>query len=645
MPMKRFYISLFSVFLTSFIFAQNQSFVINSNKITDKEVIQNYLPEYKAITDSILQVDTKNSEAYRISGFIDIIQFRFSKVKNKLKKAISLDSIENNLLGLAEDYNILARYYKDIQKNDSAYIFYHKGFELSEKRDVKLAGRHLSDLQVIYSIRGQKDSAMIIIKNALELSIKAKDSFNILMLNKQERSLLIRTGQNFYSAKRLYNYGNRIGNNYIKRLANSMKGMHYISSKDSLHYGAIHLDSAIVFFEKTKNLFLLNSIYPSRASLASKDSLSEKKPIYYFNKQYETVKNTGHIFEVMTMINLSAEYYKSGNYEKVEKLSRAVINLSKKQEIQKILVAVAHQNLSVIYEKQKRYKDALTEYKELYENETNAYSTRVADQANKYKIEFETQKKEKENLQLKAENAEQELLTQKINTQRWYLFLFSIIAILSLIFYVKYSQNKRKLLLNNSRLEIMKAKLNKQEEIGIELHDGVAKNLESVSLKLDKEGINSIAREIKFIKEKIRKLSRGLSIISFEESSFEEQIVTLVSDYQNKNLKIAINGLDSVNWNNIENPIKHYLLFIIREAVSNSYNYSKANNIFLEIKKLQKEIIVKVEDDGIGFDVNNVKLGNGIRNMKSNVLSINGKIMITSEINKGTQISISFGTI
>jgi len=49
---------------------------------------------------------------------------------------------------------------------------------------------------------------------------------------------------------------------------------------------------------------------------------------------------------------------------------------------------------------------------------------------------------------------------------------------------------------------------------------------------------------------------------------------------------------------------------------------------------------LSIKDDGIGFKVSKLKSGIGLKNMESRAESINGRIKISSEINKGTKVSL-----
>jgi two-component system, NarL family, sensor histidine kinase DegS len=52
-------------------------------------------------------------------------------------------------------------------------------------------------------------------------------------------------------------------------------------------------------------------------------------------------------------------------------------------------------------------------------------------------------------------------------------------------------------------------------------------------------------------------------------------------------------------------------------------------------------VIVKLEDDGIGFNLQQINSGFGLQGMKERVQAIEGKLKINSAIGKGTQIIVT----
>ncbi|MFC5465445.1 sensor histidine kinase [Lederbergia graminis] len=73
----------------------------------------------------------------------------------------------------------------------------------------------------------------------------------------------------------------------------------------------------------------------------------------------------------------------------------------------------------------------------------------------------------------------------------------------------------------------------------------------------------------------------------------------------------------------------------LREAGTNIVRHSNASQCQLSIKKGKGHFIIRVDDDGIGFNEHEVK-GNGLKGMKERLELINGELFIRSE--QGTTI-------
>ncbi len=79
------------------------------------------------------------------------------------------------------------------------------------------------------------------------------------------------------------------------------------------------------------------------------------------------------------------------------------------------------------------------------------------------------------------------------------------------------------------------------------------------------------------------------------------------------------------------------IIMIFKEAVNNAIKHSGAKNIYLTTKVIKdKELIIEVKDDGIGFDTTGDR-GNGIGNMKSRADRINAALKM---INTPSGVSI-----
>ena len=79
---------------------------------------------------------------------------------------------------------------------------------------------------------------------------------------------------------------------------------------------------------------------------------------------------------------------------------------------------------------------------------------------------------------------------------------------------------------------------------------------------------------------------------------------------------------------------------IVQELVNNVIKHSKANKGSIDLHRQEQDIFIKVQDNGNGFKLENIKNDSmGIRNIKNRVKLLNGDMNIDAT-NKGTIVKI-----
>ena len=103
----------------------------------------------------------------------------------------------------------------------------------------------------------------------------------------------------------------------------------------------------------------------------------------------------------------------------------------------------------------------------------------------------------------------------------------------------------------------------------------------------------------------------------------------------------ADNGLNSITLS-MEKRRSFFLVY--KEALNNAYKYSGAKNVNVEISRSNHTLKLVVEDDGVGFNINEDRLitgGNGLKNMNIRAAEMNGIVSITSAPGQGTKVSLT----
>jgi len=96
----------------------------------------------------------------------------------------------------------------------------------------------------------------------------------------------------------------------------------------------------------------------------------------------------------------------------------------------------------------------------------------------------------------------------------------------------------------------------------------------------------------------------------------------------------------------VDKGVEDQLFRILQESLSNTLRHSKAHSVEVRLFEREGMIILIVSDDGIGFDVQDSKLGSyGLQNMHERALEVGGTLKIVSVKNKGTRLEVKVPVI
>jgi len=191
-----------------------------------------------------------------------------------------------------------------------------------------------------------------------------------------------------------------------------------------------------------------------------------------------------------------------------------------------------------------------------------------------------------------------------------------------------------------------------KKRISEELHDGVLGKLFGARLILgnlnnssDKESIlrrKKYINDLQDIEEEVRNVSHELSNQSLISNiSYTNMIDNLLESQSGIiNFEYKTKYDKHIIWKEINGGLKMNLYRIIQEAIQNINKYSKAKYVNVEFKIDKSNLSLSIKDDGIGFKTEVKTKGIGIKNMKSRVDKLNGKLSINSRNGNGTLIII-----
>ena len=254
-----------------------------------------------------------------------------------------------------------------------------------------------------------------------------------------------------------------------------------------------------------------------------------------------------------------------------------------------------------------------------------------------------------------------------INNEQIALIVYSVIVIVLLVamfisFFIVFQKRKNKLLLERIQRErefeeeLVKTQTEIQEQtlknVGQELHDNVGQLLSVANMQLSlvsslaQDSIKSKVDDTKAVISDAIKEVRGLSKVLNNEVilnlGFQESLNTEIERLNKMSvIKAELNssGDKGVCKNNKDAII---LFRILQEFISNTVKYSKASQLTITLNYDKDNLEIIAEDNGVGFNIENVKKGSGLINMESRARITNAEFSLISIPNQGTKLSLNY---
>jgi signal transduction histidine kinase/ligand-binding sensor domain-containing protein len=82
------------------------------------------------------------------------------------------------------------------------------------------------------------------------------------------------------------------------------------------------------------------------------------------------------------------------------------------------------------------------------------------------------------------------------------------------------------------------------------------------------------------------------------------------------------------------------LFLIFKETINNAAKYSNASRIEINLQQQDHTLVLRIKDNGQGFDEQTAKAGNGLRNIRERAKEINGTVRLKSVLGEGTEVEL-----
>lgn len=209
--------------------------------------------------------------------------------------------------------------------------------------------------------------------------------------------------------------------------------------------------------------------------------------------------------------------------------------------------------------------------------------------------------------------------------------------------------------LTNERADKMEELLEKalrdeRNRLARDLHDSVSQQLFAISMMMSavnegappdmplKKQLGQVETMAVQAQGEMRALLLHLRPAQLEGKRLDEGIQELLTELSLKQSLEISWRLDEVH---LPKGVEDHLFRILQEALSNTLRHGKAQRLEVRLRLIESFAILRIIDDGVGFDPATRKAGSyGLGSMEERALEIGGTMKIVSLPGKGTQIEV-----
>ena len=584
---------------------------------------------------------------------------------------------------------------------DTAILFGNRALLLSEKINYpKGEAQSYNDLGIVYINQGNFPQALDHFNKSMEIRKHLGDTsgmaslYNKIGIVHQKQGNLKLALENQINALKIYEHlqqdlwiGYCLNNiaivhqnlgNLDKSLDYHFRALEYRKKMSDVYgeggsYGNIgnvyfklgDTNTAIAYYEKalvilrevqddeaiSVQLRNLGNIYTSRGDNA--------EALKLLNESLELREKMGDQKGISsTLIELGEVFTNQEKYEKAARLLYRGLAIAKEIQVVEEEMS-AYLGLAKMYALQHEL-DSAFQYTNYYiATKDSVYENRLEQQIVDAQEKYETEKQQQKIELLTKEKELTEIGLKQRKTEIG-LLIFLIISIVGASIFIMYRRRQMQkaamnaAVIHHSEVQL-KAVIEGQEDerrrIARELHDGVGQTLSGIKLNWEIVSDTLISSpKIKQLEKKSHMLDDAVS----EVRTISHQMMP--KELEQFGLVPTIRGILQFNFGNtgiqysfeesgmesrLPQSVELGLFRILQELVANILKHADAALVNVQLVRRSKQVMVMVEDNGKGFDFDNLKNpGIGLMNIESRVEAISGKLNYETAVGKGTIVTI-----
>jgi signal transduction histidine kinase len=206
---------------------------------------------------------------------------------------------------------------------------------------------------------------------------------------------------------------------------------------------------------------------------------------------------------------------------------------------------------------------------------------------------------------------------------------------------------------------LLHAQENERRRLALELHDDLGQSLMVLKLQLrsigktvppdqwrTQEECTHCLEYLNGVVENVRRIARNLRPSVLDDLGLSAGLRVLVEEFSKYHeVELSLEMDDIAGLFTREEEINLYRIF--QETLTNIAKHARAMRISMVITRLANEVLFKVTDDGVGFDLEQVLVrdaserGLGLAALEERAHMLGGSLTIRAQENQGTEISFT----
>jgi len=405
-----------------------------------------------------------------------------------------------------------------------------------------------------------------------------------------------------------------------------------------------HLKEAKLLSEKHTSLLGLIVMHYGYGELYAKKGLTDSSLFHYHQSIKWAEKGQLYHYKMLSMTGLSKMHLDAGQVDSTIFYGESAKSIALQLNNRNILYAL-NKYLGKAYGELKDFDRAyalLSQAHDFYIDKADEENKKLIQDA---MVKYETEKKEAELVKSQLENERKDNLIREKN----YGIVILILGLLSISVVALLLRRRYRWRLDHvksqQQIALLKAIGEGEEKertrLSHEMHDSLASALTGIKLKTENADFKEekdkgvLLDRMKELHVEIRRMSHNLKPLKLEKEGF----IGALKDYciENSSEATKIHFINNLNQEIIENQAHGVVLFrICQELIANTLKHAQAKNCYVQISKMDDQVYLQIEDDGIGFEIANQEFGLGLGTIEERVSLLGATFKLESNKGEGT---------